>query len=67
MHCSNTFYEHDRFREAQEKGVELTTFTNERSRVLAARSKRREQHRRVDRLFAMLEESNKGYRELSYC
>ena len=59
-------YEHDRYREAQEKGVELTTFTSEKSRILAAKSKRREQHRRVDDLFAMLEQNNKGYRDLSY-
>ena len=60
-------YEHDRYREAQEKGVELTSFTSERSRILAAKSKRREQRRRLDDLFAMLERNNKGYRKLSCC
>ena len=60
-------YEHDRFREAQNKGTVLTSFTSERSRILAARTQRREQHRRVDRLFAMLERNNQGYRELSFC
>ena len=59
-------YEHDRYREAQERGVELTSFTSKKSRILAARSKRREQYRRVDDLFAMLEQNNKGYRKLSY-
>ena len=60
-------YEHDRFREAQKRGVELTSYTSKKSRLLAERRKRREQHRRIDKLFAKLEEENKGYRELSYC
>lgn len=60
-------YEHDRFRDAQSKGQKLTTFTSERSKLLAQRSYRRDQRRRVDHLFRMLEASNKGYKELSYC
>lgn len=60
-------YEHDRFREAQQNGVQLKTFTSERSRMLAARTQRNEQRKRVDRIFAILERSNPGYRELSCC
>ena len=60
-------YEHDRFRDAQSKGQKLTTFTSERSKLLAQRSYRRDQRKRVDHLFRMLEASNKGYKELSYC
>lgn len=60
-------YEHDRFREAQKNGVQLKSFLSERGRILAARTQRSEQRKRVDRLFAMLEQNNQGYRELSYC
>ena len=63
----NYIFEHDRFREAQKKGVQLTTFTSERSRRLAVRTQRREQRKRLDNLFSMLERDNKGLRELSYC
>ena len=47
--------------------MELTTFTSKRSRILAGRMKKKEQHRRIDRLFALLEENNKDYRKLSCC
>ena len=60
-------HEHDRFREAQQKGIQLKSFPSERCRMLAERTQRSEQRRRVDRLFAMLERNNAGYRELSYC
>ena len=64
-------YEHDRYREAQQKGIQLTTFVSNRGRKLAERTQRREQQiesrRRLDYLFASIEHTNKGYRELSYC
>ena len=64
-------YEHDRYREAQQKGIQLTTFVSKRGRKLAERTQRREQQiesrRRLDYLFASIEHTNKGYRELSYC
>ena len=60
-------YEHDRYRAAEAKGEKLVTFTSERSRILAARAERKMQRKRIDNLFAILEASNQGYRELSYC
>ena len=60
-------YEHDRYRAAEAKGEKLVTFTSERSRILAARAERKMQRKRIDNLFAILEASNRGYRELSYC
>ena len=60
-------YEHDRFREAQKSGRKLTSFTSERSRIMAVRTERKEARKRLDSLFLMLEESNAGFRKLSFC
>lgn len=60
-------YEHDRFRSAEAKGERLTTFTSERSRNLALKAEKKAARKRIDNLFAMLEEGNKGYKKLSYC
>ena len=60
-------YEHDRFREAQQNGHQLTDFTSARARILAERARKKEKHKRLDALFAKLEKENAGYRELSFC
>ena len=60
-------YEHDRYREAREKGEMLTTYTSKRSRILAEKAQKKEKRKRLDDLFRQLEENNAGYRELSYC
>lgn len=58
-------FEHDRFKEAQEKGEKLKTFTSGRARVIAERRYRGEQRRRIDSLFASIEQEHKNYRKLS--
>ena len=60
-------YEHDRYREAQQNGHQLTDFTSARARILAERAKRKEKHKRLDDLFAQIEKENAGYRKLSFC
>ena len=60
-------YEHDRFREAQQSGHQLTEFSSARARILAERAKKKEEHKRLDALFAQIEQENAGYRKLSFC
>ena len=60
-------YEHDRYREAQQKGEKLTSFTSKRAERLARQSERKAQHRRLDMLFASIEKNNESFRKLSFC
>lgn len=64
--CLNYIYDHDRYKEAQTKG-EVITFTSKSSQKRADRSRKKSERRRLDNLFLMLEEQNKGYKKLSFC
>lgn len=66
-HYLNYIYEHDRFKQAEQNGQTLTSFSSKKNKRLAEKSRRKSAHKRVDNLFAMLESQNTGYRQFSFC
>ena len=66
-HYLNYIYEHDRFRQAEQNGQIITTFSSKKNKRLAEKSRKKSAHKRVDYLFRMIESQNAGYRQLSFC
>ena len=66
-HYLNYIYEHDRFKQAEESGRILTSYSSKKNRKLAEKSRRKNAHKRVNDLFKMIESQNAGYRQLSFC
>lgn len=63
----NYIYEHDKYREAEQKGCKFIVFSDKKYKQQAEKRERRKQRNRVDYLFRMLESQNEGYKQLSYC
>lgn len=63
----NYIYEHDKYHEAEQQGCKNIVFSNKKYQRQAEKRKQRQQEKRVDYLFLMIENQNEGYKQLSYC
>lgn len=59
-------YDHDKYREAEQQGCKVIVFSHKKYQKQAKKREQRNQRKRVDYLFRMLESQEEGYKQLSY-